>query len=116
MPSVWSQSVEDILPGIEKIQTYTRDLDEPKFLLDGKTQDAVVHNLAVIGEAAGKLPEFIKQKSPEIEWIKITALRNILVHEYFGIDQKIVWDAVQHKLPDLASACRRLLEASGPGS
>jgi len=76
------------------------------------TIDAVIRNLEVIGEAAGKLPLEIKDKSPEIEWRKITAMRIVLTHEYFGINTQIVWDVVQNKIEQVGMLCQRLLDAS----
>lgn len=80
------------------------------FETDEKTQDAVIRNLEIIGEAVGKLPEKILQSHPAMEWHKIKALRNILVHEYFGINIEIVWDVVQNKLQQLKSGCADILK------
>jgi uncharacterized protein with HEPN domain len=66
-------------------------------------------NLGVIGEAVARLPDTIDASAPEVEWRKLRALRNILVHEYFGINLPIVWDVVQNKLAPVETACRRLL-------
>src|SRR4030067_1226835 len=99
----------DILEAIQQIRTYLADQDEEAFKKDRKTQDAVIRNLEVIGEAAGKLPSQIQKDEPEIDWRKITGLRNILIHEYFGINLPIVWDVVQHKLDSLETVCRTLL-------
>lgn len=101
--------LDDILEAIHQIRTYLADQDEEAFTKDRKTQDAVIRNLEIIGEAAGKLPSQIQKDEPEIDWRKITGLRNILIHEYFGINLPIVWDVVQHKLDSLETVCRRLL-------
>jgi uncharacterized protein with HEPN domain len=84
-------------------------MDYKAFEADTKTQHAVIHNLEVIGEAARSLPDEVKDNAAEIEWYKIIALRNILIHEYFGVNLKIVWDVVRNKLGALESACRKLL-------
>jgi uncharacterized protein with HEPN domain len=68
-----------------------------------------VRNLEVIGEAAKNIPEEVRANSPTIEWKKIAGLRDILIHEYFGIDGEIVWDIVQNKLPSLEITVARLL-------
>lgn len=102
--------LDDILEAIRRIRSYTDGLNAKKFEADLKTQDAVIRNLEVIGEAAGKLPDNIKSKSDEIEWRKIVGVRNILIHEYFGISTSIVWDIVQTKLRPLENACRKLLD------
>jgi uncharacterized protein with HEPN domain len=77
--------LDDILAAATKIREYTAGMDFDDFIKDSKTQDAVVRNLEIIGEAAGRLPEKVRNTAPEIEWRKIVALRNILVHEYFGV-------------------------------
>lgn len=102
--------LDDILEAIHQIQTYLADQDEEAFTKDRKTQDAVIRNLEIIGEAVGKLPEQIQKDEPEIDWRKITGLRNILIHEYFGINLPIIWDVVQNKLGPLETVCRRLLD------
>jgi uncharacterized protein with HEPN domain len=102
--------LDDILEAIHQIRTYLADQDEEAFKKDRKTQDAIIRNLEIIGEAAGKLPEQMQKDEPEIDWRKIKGLRNILIHEYFGINLPIVWDVVQNKLGPLESSCRRLME------
>ncbi|NUQ34071.1 MAG: DUF86 domain-containing protein [Planctomycetaceae bacterium] len=100
--------LDDILEAIARIRAYVQDMNEDAFRDDNKSQDAVIRNLEVIGEAARKLPANIRAAAPEIEWRKIIAFRNILTHEYFGINMPIVWDVTQNKLGALEAACRRL--------
>ena len=69
----------------------------------------MARNLEVIGEAAKSLSKDIKDKHKDVEWKKISGLRNILAHEYFGIDVEIVWDITKNKLPELKSAISRIL-------
>jgi uncharacterized protein with HEPN domain len=102
--------LDDILNSITRIESYVGQMTSEDFESDEKTQDAVIRNLEIIGEAVRKLPETIIQSQPEMEWHKIKALRNILVHEYFGINIEIVWDVVQNKLPQLKSKCHDILE------
>jgi uncharacterized protein with HEPN domain len=78
--------VEDIWEAIEKIQRYVAGLDHDTFIKDDKTIDSVVRNLEIIGEAANRLREDFRAQHPEIEWRKITGLRNRIVHDYFNID------------------------------
>jgi uncharacterized protein with HEPN domain len=101
--------LDDIMAAITKIREYTADLDYSAFIQDSKTQDAVVRNLEIIGEAAGRLPETVRLKAPVIEWRKIVSMRNILAHEYFGVSLPVVWDIVQNKIDPLESSCRKLL-------
>jgi len=107
--------LDDILDAIIRIREYTGSMSYDLFTKDRKTQDAVVRNLEVIGEAVGRLPERVKQQTREIEWQKIVGLRNILAHEYFGISLPVVWDVVQNKLDQLETVCRKLLENEKPG-
>ena len=72
--------------------------------------DGVVRNLEIVGEAVKNIPANVKDKHPDIEWKKIAGLRDILAHEYFGIDIDILWDIVENKLPDLKKDISRLLK------
>lgn len=100
--------IDDILDAVDQIRIYTEGLDEPAFKKDRKTQDAVIRNLEIIGEAARSLPQHVQESTPDVDWRKIRGLRNILIHEYFGVNLAIVWDIVENKLPVLESSCRNL--------
>ena len=106
MPRDYKLYLEDIIESTEKILEYIAGMSFEQFCVDRKTQDAVVRNLEVIGEAARNLPDEIKNNIADIEWKKITSLRNLLAHEYFGINQKIIWDIIQNKVPQLYQACK----------
>lgn len=113
MPRDCRVYLEDILDAVHKVRAYTNGLSKAAFLLDDKTFDAVVRNLEIIGEAAKNIPDTVRADAPGVEWKKIAGLRDILIHEYFGIDGEIVWDIVQHKLPNLEAAVQRLLTDLG---
>lgn len=83
-----------------------------QFELDEVVFDAVMHNLMIIGEASNHISDATQQQMPSIEWRKITGLRNIIAHEYFGIDTDIIWDVVQNKVPELLLQLR---DAGIPG-
>jgi len=76
-------------------------MSEDDFFADKKTQAAVIHHFQIIGEAAKNLSADLKRKYPEVVWKKITGIRNILVHEYFGIQLKTIWDTIKNDLPIL---------------
>ena len=109
MPRDYKVYADDILQAIGKIRRYTSGLPFEAFAADEKTVDAVVRNLEVIGEAAGKLPESVRAQCPGVDWKRVTGLRNILIHEYFGIDLPIIWDIIQNKLAELEETIPRLL-------
>lgn len=113
MPRDYRLYLDDILDAVQQIRNYTEDLDYTAFLKRPENQDAVVRNLEVIGEASGNLPKEWQNQEPEIDWRKIKGLRNILIHEYSGINLPIVWDVVQTKLGGLEAVCQRLLEEAG---
>lgn len=109
MPRDFRVYLEDILGAIGKIKRYTKELSKQAFAGDDKTLDAVVRNLEVIGEAAKQLPADLRAREPGIDWQKIAGLRDVLIHQYFGIDVDILWDVIQNKLPALEAAVAALL-------
>ena len=110
MPRDYRVFIDDILDAISQISEYTSGYDIYAFAKDRKTMDAVIRNLEIIGEAAKHLPEEIRNLSPHIEWHKIVGLRNILIHEYFGINVEIIWDVIVNKLEPLKVACLTIME------
>lgn len=101
--------LQDIAESCEKVLRFTAGLSQSDLIGDEKTYDAVVRNLEIVGEAAKHISEEIKRQLPEIEWRKTAGLRDMLVHAYFGIDNDILWDVVQNKVPRLAIATRTFL-------
>ena len=96
--------LHDIAQSCEKITRFTTGLSQPELIRDEKTYDAVVRNLEIIGEAAKQLSDQLKEQMPDIEWRKVAGLRDTLAHAYFGIDNNILWDVIQNKIPLLAEA------------
>lgn len=91
----------DIIEAIDNIEVYTHGMSFEMFLDDKKTKDAVVRNIEIIGEAARALEPAIKRKHSSIPWNDIIGMRNVIVHVYFGVLPKVVWDIVQTELPKL---------------
>jgi uncharacterized protein with HEPN domain len=97
-----------IQDAVARIEAYTAR-GRNAFFTDTMVQDAVIRNLEVIGEAVKNLPLDLRRRRPEIPWRSITALRNVLIHEYFGVDLEIVWRVVQRRLPALKRHVASLL-------
>lgn len=102
-PRDWRLRVDDILSAMANITRYVGELDFDQFREDQKTIDAVVRNLEVIGEAARHLVADPECALPGVGWADIAGMRNILIHQYFGVDLAIVWETVQHDIPLLRS-------------
>lgn len=109
-PREWLVRLEDILEAISKMASYTAGLDLPAFKADERTRDAVVWNFAVIGEAARLIPSEIEARFPDVPWASMRGMRNIVVHEYFGIDVEIVWVTATRNLPALEPLLRQIIE------
>jgi len=110
MPRDFETYLEDICEAIQKIQAYTAEMTQEEFEQDPKTVDAVLRNLEVMGEAAKGVPETTRSEHPEVEWRKITGLRDLIIHRYFGIDLEVVWDTLQNKLPALLDKVCHILK------
>lgn len=109
--------LEHIIAAVEKVKFYTAEMDKAAFIADEKTQDAVIRNLEVIGEAAGRIlgqyPK-IAARYDGVPWKKIYAMRNRLSHGYFEINLEVVWETVCQSLPELERQARRILRGDSP--
>jgi uncharacterized protein with HEPN domain len=97
-----------ILECIERIEEYTRDGREA-FMGDGKSQDAVIRNFEIMGEAAKRLSEQTRQHAPNIPWRRIAGFRDILIHEYERIDVNEVWQIIERDIPHFKQSIRKIL-------
>jgi uncharacterized protein with HEPN domain len=103
------ERLRDILEAIDRIERYAaRGRDA--FDNDELIQSWIVRHLQIIGEAVRTLPQDVRERAPHIPWSKIIGMRHILVHDYFDIDRKVVWEAVDRDLPDLKASMRALLD------
>jgi uncharacterized protein with HEPN domain len=105
--------LQHIADAIERIESYTA-AGRRKFFEDTMIQDAVIRNLEIIGEAVRGLPDDFRRRHPNIPWRSITALRNVLIHHYFGVDLEIVWRVVRRRLPGLKHYVQTLLASDAP--
>jgi len=102
--------LEDIKESIRKIEKYARGINFDEFSRDEKLIDAVVRNLSIIGEAAINMPKEVKAKDPDVAWKEMKGMRNKVIHEYFGIDEEILWKTIQEDLPKLKKQITKMLE------
>lgn len=102
--------LKDILDAANKIVKFTEGMDFQKFLEDDKTQDACIRNFEIMGEAARHVSEKTMLGNSEIEWRKISNYRNLLIHEYFGVNLEIVWDIIETELDDTIYFLNRIIE------
>jgi len=105
----WKFRIADILEAIQDSLEITRGLDYEAFRQDNKTMKAVLYNLVVIGEAARKVPSEITSSFPGIPWREMGDMRNIVIHEYFGVDPKIIWETVKNELPLILTGLKDIL-------
>lgn len=98
-----------IKEAIEWIEEYTRD-GKDIFINDHKTQDAVLRNLHTLSESVQRLSTPLKDKHPEVDWRVIAGFRNVIVHDYLGIDLDQIWDIVRDDLPELKRAVQKILD------
>jgi len=83
--------ISDMLDAIDRIEDYISGLDYDDFIQNNMVRDAVLRNLEVIGEAAKNIPDELKEEYSDIPWRRIVGLRNIVIHEYFGVDLENIW-------------------------
>ncbi len=101
--------LEDMQMACEKVIRYVKNLKQTQFLKDEKTYDAVVRNLTIIGEAVKNVPQEFRKRHSSIEWRKIAGFRDIAVHDYFGIDEDILWDIIQNEIPYLLTQLNQII-------
>lgn len=106
--------LQDILDSIKDIEDFTRNVDFEDFARDRKTINAVIRSIEVIGEAAKHIPKSIRDKYPSIPWRKMAGMRDKLIHEYFGVDIKIIlWKTIKKDIPPLKPLIQNILESLG---
>jgi uncharacterized protein len=112
-PRLWRFRIHDIIEAIQRIEAYVSGMTLADFESDRRTLDAVERNFIAIGEAAGGVPEEVQQRHPGLPWQEMRAMRNFVVHVYWGVEPRRLWDTIHSNLPDLVPALEHLLEDEG---
>jgi uncharacterized protein with HEPN domain len=100
-----------ILDAINKIESYI-SVGHDAFLLDSHWQDAVIRQLEIMGEATKRVSEGLRSRYPDIPWKRVAGLRDVLIHDYFGVDLEMVWEIAKTHLPQLKPEVEAILSAA----
>lgn len=95
---------------IERIECYAEGIDKQEFMNSTLLQDAIVRNPQILSESTQRLSDEIKETESEIDWFRIAGFRNVLVHDYLGIDIERVWNILEKDLPALKTAINKMLD------
>ena len=101
--------IEHILQSIEKIQSYIQGKDQETFSNDSITQDAVVRQLEIIGEATKRISKELRNKNSEVPWDDMAGMRDVLIHDYIDVDLNIVWKTASQSIPGLKALLNKLV-------
>ncbi|MBV5349397.1 DUF86 domain-containing protein [bacterium] len=102
--------VEDILESVRAVESYVDGIDFDTFVNDRKTYSATIREYIIIGEAISSMMDLLEERFPDYEWRMVKDFRNFIVHEYFGVDPRIVWDLTTQELPLLKEKIELLKE------
>jgi len=102
--------LKDILDAIESIEKFVEGMNFEEFMKDDKTTSAVIRKFEIIGEATKQIPDEVRQKYPEILWKEMAGMRDKLIHFYFGIDYKLVWESIKKRIPVVKPLVREIME------
>ena len=105
----WDLYARDMLEACERVIEFTAAMDQAAFAADARTYHATLHNLALLGEAATHIPESVRGSHPDIPWRSIVGARNVIMHQYLGTDDNLIWVMVTRSVPDLVPRLQRLL-------
>ena len=108
-PRSWQQRIDDILACARNIRDFTQGMSMDDFLDDPRTVRAIAFEFTTIGEAARVMPVEIQDRYPDVPWGKMQGIRNVLVHEYFRLDEEILWKATQEDIPPLIRALENFI-------
>jgi len=102
--------LNDILDAMTKIESYIKGLYYEEFIHNDMVKDAVLRNLEIIGEAAKNIPEDVREIYSDIPWKRIVGLRNIVIHEYFGVDLENIWKIITENIPEVKPTIVEILD------
>lgn len=105
------QLLQDMREATARVLKYTAGLDERMFLEDEQVIDAVARNIQIIGEAASRISKEFREAHPQIEWPGIIGMRHRLVHDYFEVEEKLVWRVIETKLPEFLDQLEAILRS-----
>ena len=114
-PRQWRLYVRDMIDFCERVLSYTEGMNQDTFVGNALVYDATLRNLGLIGEAATRVPESVREAHPEIPWRAIIGARNRIIHVYLGIDDDIIWTIIQDDVPAILPDLRSLLQAAKQG-
>ena len=106
--------LQDIVDAADEVFEFLAGLDYDAFVANRVIRKAVIFNLVIVGEAAGRLSDAVRERHPEIDWPGIISFRNYVVHEYFGIRWRDVWESASHELPTLGQQIAHILKEEFP--
>ena len=107
---VYVDFLNDILESIEKIEQFISNMDYQDFVKDDKTNYAVIRAFEIIGEASKEIPDELKEEYDEIPWKEMDAMRDKLIHSYFGVDLEVVWKTIEEDISTLKPLIQKIIE------
>lgn len=110
MKRAYFDYLQDMLENSQRAIRFVKGMKYKEFEKDEKTLYAVIRAVEIIGEAAGSIPEDVRSKYPDIPWRDVRGMRNKLVHQYFGINMKVVWQTIREDLPAIISALKKIIK------
>ena len=110
MKRVIADYIEDIIDAMERATDFVKGMTYKKFVQDDKTTFAVVRALEIIGEAVKNIPDGVRKDYPKMPWKDMAGMRDIVIHEYFGVELKIIWKTVKNKIPKLKPLFKKILK------
>jgi uncharacterized protein with HEPN domain len=102
--------LQHILDAIQEVESYLVDIDFEKFMENSMMRFACIKQMEIIGEASNHVTDEVKSEFSSVEWAQIVGMRNVFVHEYFGVDATIVWEIIKGDIPDLKTKVQEILQ------